>query len=350
VTTTLRDVAKMAGVSISTASRALNDDHSRPVAPETSARVWEAARCLSYEPNVAAQRLVRRVDSNLHHTRGVGLILGEANKFSDPFWSRVLDGIAEELIRQEYHLRFAVTVGDLQRQSQKSLDDVDGVILLGGIPPLDDGPWPRQTVMIEGGDDQGRWNERAAADVISPEKRRAIYTVVAHLVTLGHRRLAFLGPSPSADERAEAFMHGLARHELPFDPALFQLVPWSAEGGSGATRDLLAGDRRPDALVCASDTIAIGALRAAKECGLRLPDDLAVTGFDDISFARDLDPPLTTVHVPKELLGEMAVRRLIDRIAHPDRPPTIEVARTRLVIRGSCGATRSQARAAGEER
>jgi DNA-binding LacI/PurR family transcriptional regulator len=204
--------------------------------------------------------------------------------------------------------------------------------------------------MIEGADDQGRWNERLGAAVISPEKRRAIYAVIEHLVALGHRRLAFLGPTPSVDERAEAFMHGLARHDLPFDPALFLPVPWSAEGSYAATRTLLVSGSRPDALVCASDTIAIGAMRAAKEFGLRLPDDLAITGYDDISFARDLDPPLTTVHVPKELLGELAVRRLVEQIAHPDRPPTIEVVRTRLVVRRSCGAAQRQTTAAMERR
>jgi DNA-binding LacI/PurR family transcriptional regulator len=343
VTTTLRDVARLAGVSISTASRALNDDHTRPVAPETSARVWEVARRLNYEPNIAAQRLVRRVDSQVHRTGSLGLILGEANKFSDPFWSRVLDGVAEELIRQEYHLRFALTVQDLERQSQHVLHDVDGLILLGGVQLLGADTLPRQIVMIEGADDQGRWNEQLPADVISLEKRRAIYHLVDHLVALGHRRLAFLGPAPTVDERAEAYIHALARHDLPFDPARFMRTSWSAEGGYQVAKALFAGGSRPDALVCACDTIAIGAMRAAKEHGLRLPDDLAITGFDDISFARDLDPPLTTIHVPKELLGELTVRRLVERIGHPERPYTIEVVRTSLVVRGSCGAARGHA-------
>ncbi len=79
-------------------------------------------------------------------------------------------------------------------------------------------------------------------------------------------------------------------------------------------------------------------MRAAKERGLRLPDDLAITGFDDISFARDLDPPLTTIHVPKELLGELAVRKLMERINRPDRPPVVQTVQTTLVVRASCGA------------
>lgn len=347
MTATLRDVAKMAGVSISTASRALNDDRSRPVAAETRERIWEAVRRLQYEPNDAAQRLVRRVDSRVRRTYSVGLILGQVSyKFSDPFWSPVLDGIDEELIRQEYHLRFALTIDDLQRPSQRALfnrANVDGLILLGGIRPLGDIALPKCTVMVEGSDIQGRWNEDLPTDIIAIEKRRAMYRVVDHLVALGHRRLGFLGPSPDANERAEAFVHALARHDLPLDPALFLRSPWPAEGAFEVARALLAGGNRPDALVCGCDTIAIGTMRAAKECGLRLPDDLAITGFDDISFARDLDPPLTTIHVPKELLGELAVRKLIERIGHPERPPIVQMVPTKLVVRGSCGAPRGHA-------
>jgi DNA-binding LacI/PurR family transcriptional regulator len=197
--------------------------------------------------------------------------------------------------------------------------------------------------MVEGSDIQGRWNEDLPTDIIAIEKRRAMYRVVDHLVALGHRRLGFLGPSPDADERSEAFVHALARHDLPLDPAFFLRSPWPAEGAFEVAMALLTGGNMPDALVCACDTIAIGTMRAAKECGLRLPDDLAITGFDDISFARDLDPPLTTIHVPKELLGELAVRKLIERIGHPERPPVVQMVPSKLVVRGSCGAPRSHA-------
>jgi DNA-binding LacI/PurR family transcriptional regulator len=121
-----------------------------------------------------------------------------------------------------------------------------------------------------------------------------------------------------------------------------------AEGAYEVTKTLLSGDDIPDALVCACDTIAIGAMRAAKEHGLRLPDDLAITGFDDIDFARDLDLPLTTIHVPKELLGELAVRKLIERFSHAERPPIVRTVQTTLVVRHSYGAPRSFAATNGE--
>jgi DNA-binding LacI/PurR family transcriptional regulator len=347
MTATLRDVAAMAGVSISTVSRALNGDQARPVAPETRERIREVVRQLKYEPNDAAQRLVRRVQSQVKRTYSVGLILGEVSyKFSDPFWSVVLDGVDEELIRQEYHLRFALSIDDLQRQSQRHLlshAHIDGLILLGGIRPITEAVGKAISldlaVMVEGSDIQGRWHERPPTDIIAIEKRRAIYRLVDHLVALGRRRLGFLGPAPTADERAEAFSHALGRHNLPFDATHCLLSPWSAEGAYEVAKTLVASDNRPDALVCGCDTIAIGAMRAAKECGLRLPQDLAITGFDDIAFARDLDPPLTTIHVPKELVGELAVRTLIERINHPGRPPIVHMVPTTLMVRSSCGAT-----------
>ncbi|HXT36080.1 MAG TPA: LacI family DNA-binding transcriptional regulator [Chloroflexota bacterium] len=343
MTAKLRDVAKMAGVSMSTVSRALNGDQGRSVALETRERILDVARQLKYEPNDAAQRLVRRVDSRVHRTGRVGLILGQAYKFSDPFWSRVLDGVTEELIRQEYHLHFALTIHDLERQSQSVLRDIDGLILLGVMQPPDQDGWSKPAVSIEGADDRDRWEHQLLTDVIAIEKRRAMYRLVAHLAALGHRRLAFLGPSPSVDERAEAFTQALAHHDPSLEPAPLFPAEWSAEDGYQATKSLLAAGHRPDALVCGCDTLAIGAMRAAKERGLRLPDDLAITGFDDISFAPDLDPPLTTIHVPKELLGELAVRKLIERTAHPTYPPVVQTVQTTLVVRGSCGAPRGAA-------
>ncbi len=343
MTTTLRDVAQMAGVSISTVSRALGNDPTRPVAQDTQERIWDAARELNYTPNSAAQRLVEGDDEQARRTYNVGLILGNVSyKFSDPFWAPVLNGVDEELTRHDYHLRFAFTVNDLMRRRQRRLISrahVDGLILAAHVRPFAEAIGHVRTVVIE--DDDTRWTMPLPVDVIAIEKRRSMYAVVDHLASLGRRRFGFLGPPIHSDERAEAFVQALARRDLPFDPTLFVESPWSAEGAYPIARNLLSQRAHDlDALVCACDTIAIGAMRVAKECGLRLPDDLAITGFDDIPFARDLDPPLTTVRVPKELMGEMAARTLIARLDHPDLPPVIQIAPTTLVVRASCGSPR----------
>lgn len=338
VATTLRDVARLAGVSVSTASRALSGDRSRPVASETQERILEAAHRLQYVPTDGAQR----PQGDARATNNVGLVLGQVSyKFSDPFWAPVLDGVDEELTRQGYHLAFAFSVDDLKHGRNRrrlSRAHIDGLILAAGIRPFVESIGRERSVVLEGADTM-RWESPLIVDVVALEKRRAMYRIVDHLVGLGRRRIGFLGPSPAVDERAEAFAQGLACNDLRLDPALFVRSPWTTEGAYPLARELLAAHgKRLDALVCACDTIAIGAMRAAKDSGLRLPDDLAITGFDDIAFARDLDPPLTTAHVPTRLLGALAARRLIERIAQPELPPIILTVPTTLVIRASCGA------------
>ena len=129
----------------------------------------------------------------------------------------------EELIRQEYHLRFAFSIDDLESARRRPLlsrAHVDGLILLANIGSFEEAVGgtidPTRTVIVSCPDNQGRWKEKLPADIIAIEKRRAIYRLVEHLVALGHRRLGFLGASPTTDERAEAFIHALARHDLPF--------------------------------------------------------------------------------------------------------------------------------------
>ncbi|MGH2389505.1 MAG: LacI family DNA-binding transcriptional regulator, partial [Chloroflexota bacterium] len=166
----------------------------------------------------------------------------------------------------------------------------------------------------------------------------AMDSVVGHLCSLGRRRLGFLGPTPDHYRRGEAFVHAMARRDLPLVPELFVECDFGTEPAYDAALALLSSHAgRLDGLVCACDTNAIGAIRAAKELGLRLPADLAIAGFDNIPFSRDLDPPLTTVQVPKELMGALAARRLIDRITHPEWPPIIQMVPTTLVPRLSCG-------------
>jgi DNA-binding LacI/PurR family transcriptional regulator len=343
MTATLRDVALLAGVSVSTASRSISGDHTGLVATETQERVWDAVRRLKYEPNDAAQRLVRVTDNPDRRTHNVGLILGNTvYKFDDPFWSPVLNGVETELNLQQYHLRFAFTFDDLKLSHQRRLlsrAHIDGLILAGDVAPFGDELGRERVVAIEGGNDSLRWEQPLPIDVIAMEKRRAMYRLVDHLVALGHRRLVFLGPPADREERAEAFFHALIRHKLFAGPTCCVESPWSTEETYPVARALLAERvSEIDVLVCACDTIAVGAIRAAKDLGLRLPGDLAITGFDDVSYAGDLDPSLTTVHVPKELMGMWAARRLIERINHPDQPATIQVVPTTLIVRASCGA------------
>ncbi len=333
----LREVAEVAAVSVSTASQALAATPTRRVAPETERRIRDAARQLNYQrtPSGSGER---RVSTPLR-TRKVGVILRVATyKFSDPFWSRVLDGLDAELNKHRYSIAFTLTVDELGEAHQQHLvakERVGGFVLLGPVMPVPDSVDPARAVSVEGLEVM-----RAAGiqiDAVTIEKRWAMYQIVAHLARLQRRRIGFLGPSPDDDERGEAFQHALLRVGLPYDPALNMHTAWRVEGGYEATKVVLDRGTLPDALVCASDEIALGAMQAAREHGLSLPRDLAITGFDDLPFARSVVPALTTVKVPQYALGTMVARRIIERITDPHVPIMVQTLPTTLVVRASCG-------------
>jgi DNA-binding LacI/PurR family transcriptional regulator len=340
---TLRDVARTAGVSLATVSRALNGTGGRPVSAEKRTLVLRAVDQLKYRPLPAATRHSGPAAGAARRTNNIGLVLRATYRFTDPFWSPVLEGLTEEALRQGYHIRFAFIAEDLAHDQRRRLLNpryIDGLILIGDMALLNDVAEleaPGHIVVIAGYDTT-RWESDVRFDVITMEKHAAMDSIVGHLFALGRRRLGFLGPTPDHDRRGEAFVHALARRDLPLAPELFVECDFGTEAAYAATHSLLRSHAgRLDGLVCACDTNAIGAIRAAKEFGLRLPADLAVAGFDNIPFSRDLDPPLTTVQVPKELMGALAARRLIDRITHPEWPPIIQMVPTTLVPRLSCG-------------
>jgi len=340
---TLRDVARSAGVSVATASRALNGTGGRAVSPEKQALVGKAAAQLNYRPPEANARLDGAIAEPARRTNNIGLLLRATYRITDPFWSQVLEGSTEEILRQGYHIGFAYIVDDLTHHRRRRLVNeryIDGLVLMGDMGLVDEivDLAPTKNIVVIAGSDTGRWESDVRFDVITMEKYAAMDRLVEHLVAHGRPRLGFLGPSAQTDRRGDGFIYALLRRGLPYNADLFAETGFSTEAGYTAARELLTEHAAEmDGLVCACDTLAIGAIRAAKECGLHLPADLAITGFDNIPFARDLDPPLTTVHVPKEFMGELAVRRLIERIQHPEWPPIIQMAPTSLVVRTSCG-------------
>ena len=348
---TLRDVAKRAGVSLSTASRALNGTPGRPDARRTRERVLAAVRDLDYIPNDAAQRLGR--NGKLEGVQGgeIGVILGNVSyKFADPFWSAVLEGVDREATRNNYHIRFTFTLDDLLHERQVALLDrthIDGLILIGGhdsLAAIDRAArWLQspesqaRTVIIEGGDERFMRARPLVYDVVTFEKRYPVAHIVEHLAQLGRRHLAFIGPGSQIDERGAAFLQSLAANELPFDPGLYVACPWATEQVYDLARDLLMRGRPIDAVVCGCDAFAVSTMRAARDLGLRLPEDLAITGFDDISFAKDTHPPLTTVRVDKEMVGVVATQRLLERLRQPQLPRIVQMVPSVFVARESCG-------------
>jgi LacI family transcriptional regulator len=339
----IHDVAAEAGVSVATVSRALTG--TRGVRKESRDAVLAAVAKLGYRPNQVGRALRRR------RTQVVGMVLPRVN---NPFFPSVVQA-CEEYLRSKGYALLLTTSDDepeIERQRLEMLVDrqVDGLL----VSPC---RWTDSAVAVAATQqlvplvELDRNSDRFDGDFVGVDDARGITQVVDHLRAGGRRDLAFIGSD-------ESNFSGRTRHEAftamigePRRPARELLGTFSEDWGYDAALRLLDGDDRsddhsdrrdrndrPDAVVCANDLIAIGALRAAKELGLRVPRDVAISGYDDIDMARVCTPALTTVRQPVEELSRTAVDLLLDRIEDPDRPPTRHLLATTLVVRESTGA------------
>jgi DNA-binding LacI/PurR family transcriptional regulator len=335
---TLREVATRAGVSISTVSRVLRGDRSRPVEVGTEERIRTAARDLGYRPNLAAQSLARGEGGSGNAARQIGVVLGTTSyKFSDPFFSRVVEGIHAEILANRRHLRFVYSMADLNDPSlfgeMVRPDVIEGLIAIAlraqalrqlsatGVTPI---------VVVEGPE------PAPGVDFVSCDKDGGMRQMLEHLWHIGHRSFAFLG-EPS-EERATRLQSWLAVTGAPPALVLSTANRWGMEDGYMVVHEWLrsAPAPLPSVIVAACDALAVGAMRAAREAGLNVPADLAVVGFDD-TMGAFTHPLLTTIQVQREQLGRIAVRRLIARQRHPDEPFVRLTQTTQLVLRESCG-------------
>jgi LacI family transcriptional regulator, galactose operon repressor len=340
-TATLYDVARLAGVSTATVSRVVHGlDRVRD---STRARVQQVIEQLGYVPDGAAQSLSRR-SKNV-----IGLVCVERlaphqydiESMSLLFYDEILRGVEQRIrdhnwslmityLREESHV-------DLRRLQVLS-GKVDGLLIGEGIVPSDELARlaKRLPVVVVAGDPAEQ-----AADVVTADNRSGSGALVSHLVEAhGRRRLFHVdGPpsAPDAKERRHALLDVVASHPGTVLTGSYS-GRFSVQSGVEAGEKLL-GDRSrlPDAIVCANDQMAIGVLQAFARTGVRVPEDVSVTGFDDIFPGSLSDPALTTVHQPMRLLGERACARLLDRIAEPDLQPQVELLPTELVLRQSCG-------------
>ncbi|HEV2252992.1 MAG TPA: LacI family DNA-binding transcriptional regulator [Streptosporangiaceae bacterium] len=338
---TLFDVARLAGVSTATVSRVVHGQDR--VRESTRARVRQAIEELGYVPDGAAQSLSRRrkdviglvcVEREVDHIdiENVGLL----------YYDEVLRGV-ESCIRQRNNWSLLITFMQGDRPDFSRMDalsgKVDGILIGEGFvaSSIIERLAARVPVVVIAGTPGER-----AADMVAADNFSGSAAIITHLITgHGKRRLFHLdGPpnSPDAGERRRALEYVLRAHpECRLVGSTQGIL--SVRSGELAGENLLARYRTPlpDAVVCANDQMAIGVLRAFAAGGVRVPEDVAVVGFDDIALGSLYDPTLTTVHQPMRMLGERACALLLARIADPDRSPAAELLPTELVLRASCG-------------
>ncbi|MEU1160358.1 LacI family DNA-binding transcriptional regulator [Streptomyces sp. NPDC005921] len=309
---TIHDVARLAGVSRQTVSRAVNDKGE--IDPVTKERVLEAARLLDYRPSRFARGMVRKGAVT------TGLVIPD---LMNPFFPEVAAGVLEAAEQRGWQVVVWDSRTDVDRE-REALDvlshQADAVVgyfknedaelarLLGGVP----------LVLLERGPQQTRFGAVGIDVAVGMERG------VAHLVAAGHRRIGLLdgdGLSAPGPRRA-AFLDEVRRHGLPVDQGWIVLCPeHSVAGGESAMARLLSAHPEVTAVVGFNDLIAIGAIRTARSRGLRVPDDLAVLGFDGLSLGELVEPALTTLHIDKRRLGRLAVEQ-VARLRAGEEPLT----------------------------
>ncbi|GAA3773928.1 LacI family DNA-binding transcriptional regulator [Plantactinospora mayteni] len=325
----LKDVAELAGVSVKTVSNVVNGYiHVRP---DTRARVLEAIAALDYRPNISAR--------NLRRGR-TGIIALAVPELDIPYFAELAKHVVSAAARHDWTVLIDQTNGDPEQERlvAAGIRDhmIDGLIFsplaLAGAD-LDAGATP--LVLL------GERVAHGQADHVAIDNVAAARDATGHLVGLGRRRIAAIGAQHTA-EAATARLRlagysealraaGLARDEALIAPAL----AWHRADGAEAMRALLATGARPDAVVCFNDTLALGAMRALHDAGLRVPDDVAVAGFDDIEDGRFSMPTLTTVAPDKADLARIAVDLLAARLTATDPPPREQTVPHRLIPRES---------------
>lgn len=326
---TIRDVAQRAGVSISTVSRVLNN--TAAVDPAKRERVEEAARALGYRPNPAALRLLGR------RTGGIGVLLPYV---AGDFFSAFLHGIDRVTSDRGYFLIVSSTHRDVSKFEAvaRELDQrVDGMIVMSTEADASTVcEWlPPTLPLVFANTELGG----ASAEAVNLDNWGGAFRLTEHLIGQGHRDIAFLrGPGGAHDgqQRLRGYRDALAAHGL--SPALEIEGDYTMEAGLAAVPPLLAAVPRPSALFAANDLSAFGALTGLREAGVRVPEDLALAGFDDIPLAEFAAPPLTTVHAPAREMGEHAISRLLRRLeAKQPPPPAHTLLQTDVIIRASTG-------------
>ena len=334
---TLEEVAQSAGVSRSTVSRVINDQPN--VHPETRERVWQAIRESGYQPHAVARSLVTQ------RTQIIGMVISETvtTLFSDPFFPLFLRGATEACNSHRYQMMLSLftTHADQQGMYERVVRNgyLDGVIVASAatddrlIPKLLRDRVPFVSV--------GRY-AGGSVHYVDVDNIGGARMAVEHLMRLGHRRIGTITGRLDmihGQDRLAGYKDALQAHGVPIEGDLIAEGDYTERGGMTAMRQLL--DASPTAVFIASDTMAIGALRVLREVGLRVPQDVALVGFDDIPISGAVLPPLTTIRQPIQQLGAVAVDVMVGLLESPppeDSPTQTMILPTALAVRKSCGA------------
>ncbi|NLG68376.1 MAG: LacI family transcriptional regulator [Firmicutes bacterium] len=308
---TLRDIAKEAGVSINTVSRALNGKPD--VSEATRALVQAVASRLDYRPNQLARGLRQQ------RTATIGVVIADV---ANPFFAEVVEGIERTAYQEGYSIILANTEEDQDREARavRTLVErqVDGILMAPAQRSDETVRYLMQRhvpfVLL------ARFFEGLDVPAVVNDDREGARLAVRHLVQRGHRDILYLNGPPynsSARLRLSGYRDALEEAGIAFRPEMVLTTDARSTGGYAAIQQALAGGLEFGAVFCFSDYVSFGAIKALRQAGLSIPRDVAVMGYDDIDLAAIVEPALSTVHVAKTRLGQVAVRMLMGMIEGP---------------------------------
>jgi DNA-binding LacI/PurR family transcriptional regulator len=326
----IKDIARIAGVSVSTVSLVLNEKPG--VRGETRLRVMSVMEKLNYVPNNIARSLVTKV------SKSIGLIVADISELFFGTYARIIQNAVN---REGYRLILYNSDNrpDKEGSSLDSLSEngVDGIIM---VPCSEEnaGKISRMGIPVVFLDSYVPGVDASYVGVHNEEAGRR---ATEHLIRLGHKRVACVtGPRgfSSSEERIRGYRKALDAHGITFNDLFLRHTDWTVDGGFDAANQLLCLKAVPTALFVTGDTCALGALKAVYGEGLRVPEDIAIVGFDDMMFSAFLKVPMTTVRQPMKALGEQAVKLLFEKIRSNNAASSRRVIlQTRLIVRESCG-------------
>lgn len=329
----IRDVSKLAGVSVATVSRTL----SRPekVKSETRDIVMKAVQQLGYQPNMLARNF---------RAKRAFVVLVIVPNIANPFFSRVLRGVEKVANEKGYAVLVGDTNGSLRREDDygdfAATRQADGVIQLAARVPESLKPLIAQKSGSIPYVNACEFFPGAEYSTVGIDNAAAAKAMTEHLIGLGHSDIAIMtGPaqSPITEMRIHGFEEGMNNAGLRASAHHYVEGDYSLRSGKVCAEVLLASDKPPTAIMCFNDEMAIGALQTVRQKGWRVPEDISITGFDDISFAAYSDPPLTTLAQPTEEIGRAAMELLYNSLSGTIAKPVALRLPVTLITRDSSG-------------
>ncbi|WHY00181.1 LacI family DNA-binding transcriptional regulator [Neobacillus sp. DY30] len=345
----LKDIAEHVGVSISTVSRVIQNDQTRNVNSETKAKIWEAVKELGYIPNQHARNLVtNKQEKNNTRTMKIGWVANPKQAETNPYFATIYTGIRDSLANHDYTL-ISITKDEIENEVLllKTIHDlgIEGLLL---IDKIDDSiiEYIQQNIPVVGLDFYYTDKNMAIVDY---DRQASIKMVVRHLVKQGHRDIGFIGGGHETFEdlhtehRFKGFQLAMEEAGLDIQPEWVINTQWKMENSYEKMKGLIKQDplHLPTAMVCASDLMAIAAMRAVREDNLRIPEDIAFFGVDNLEMGKYSSPQLSTVDIPKYEMGRMAAKTIMEMVEGKIKLPIKITLPFQLVFRESSNIKRT---------